>query len=250
MSEAPEEQGPLSEIERAREAYGRRDRDMPFNDRRRNIYHPRHSLGRLFNEHHRDLLIDGLNTLDIDLEEVKVLDVGCGYGGWLRHLVELGASPDALTGIDLSASRIEFARQQHPGIRWSVHDGERLPFPDGSFGLVLQTVVFSSVLDEGVRLMLASEMERVLEPGGWVLWMDVRHGSPGKLQGFQQTQASAYFPSCTVAYARPADPHLFRLFHPRPWLAKALYLLFRGKHDAWFMMLRKGSWGHANGKRL
>ena len=100
-----------AEIDRIREAYEQRDADISSSTWKRDIYHPRHPMGRLFYEHDYNILVTALNSLDIDLEDSTVLDVGCGEGAWLRLLVELGAKPDNLTGIDLSESRIQAARE-------------------------------------------------------------------------------------------------------------------------------------------
>lgn len=233
-----EQRSPDGEIDRARTSYRERDRRMPVDDPERNIYHPRHSLGRLLGEHHRELLIDGLNRLRIDPRSLHVLDVGCGHGAWLRHLVDLGALPGNLTGIDISEDRIRVAREKNPSIQWVTVDGNSsLAVAQASFDLVIQTVVFSSVLDEKVRQALAKEMERVLKPGGHIVWMDLKHGHGDELIGFTKSCVSEYFPSCEIVHARAADPRSYRRFHKRPTLAK----LLRGisGYDAWFFILKR-----------
>ena len=45
-----------------------------------------------------------------ELSQIEILDVGCGTGGWLRTLLEWGASPEHLHGIDLLHDRIDQAK--------------------------------------------------------------------------------------------------------------------------------------------
>jgi ubiquinone/menaquinone biosynthesis C-methylase UbiE len=41
-----------------------------------------------------------------------------------------------------------------------------------SFDFVIQSVVFSSIIDRTIQQALAHEMLRVLRPNGWLLWYD------------------------------------------------------------------------------
>ncbi len=116
-------------------------------------------------------------TLGPDLSTVRVLDVGCGSGGFLRQLIDWGATPSQLTGTELQQDRLDHARlHTAPGVRW--HLGELETIPDNSVDLVSAHTVFSSVLDEDMRRMLAAEMWRVLKPGGWTMIFDFRYSNP------------------------------------------------------------------------
>lgn len=116
-------------------------------------------------------------TVGIDLSDVRVIDIGCGHGNFLRQLIEWGASPACLTGTELQPDRLEHARlHTAPGVRW--HLGALDAFPDNSADLVSARTVFSSILDDDLRRELAGEMWRVLRPGGWALIFDFRYGNP------------------------------------------------------------------------
>jgi len=90
--------------------------------------------------------------------------VGCGGGVELRRLTTIGASPDRLAGIDLMPYRVEAARRILPLARIEIGSAHEMPFPDASFDIVSQFVVFSSVVDPQVRRAIAAEMLRVLRP--------------------------------------------------------------------------------------
>ncbi len=114
----------------------------------------------------------------IPLRDSRILDVGCGNGSELNRLLQLGAVPEMLHGVDLLPDRIEDARRRYPGIRFLRANAELLEFPDGTFDLVLAFTVFSSILEDGMAHRVAAEVCRVLKPGGSVLWYDLRYNNP------------------------------------------------------------------------
>jgi SAM-dependent methyltransferase len=93
-----------------------------------------------------------------------VLEVGCGAGTDLVRFARGGAR---VTGVDLSASAIELARQNfaQQGLSAELReaDGERLPFADGSFDLVYAHGVVQYTTNAAA---LIHECHRVLRPGG------------------------------------------------------------------------------------
>jgi ubiquinone/menaquinone biosynthesis C-methylase UbiE len=107
----------------------------------------------------------------------RVLEVGSGNGGELAWLCELGASPSLMVGVDLLAHRVVAARRAFPGIDFQQANAERLDFPGDEFDLVLAITVFSSIFDRRMAGNVASEVVRVLRPGGALLWYDVRYDS-------------------------------------------------------------------------
>jgi SAM-dependent methyltransferase len=112
-----------------------------------------------------------LAAVGADLAKGRVLDVGCGFGIEFANLLRWGVRPQALFGIDLMHERLLAAR--HGSVAALVQgSGTALPFADASFDLVCQNVVFSSIVDAGARRASATEMLRVLRPGGRLLWYD------------------------------------------------------------------------------
>jgi ubiquinone/menaquinone biosynthesis C-methylase UbiE len=228
------------EIDRIRSTYEERDAAMPYDDWKKNIYHPRHPLGRLFQEHNRNLLVKVLTRLDIDLDDMRALDVGCGYGHWLRNLADLGADPVQLTGIDLSRERIEIAHKQNPGIHWIHGNSEELPFPSDSFDLVMQVVVFSSILDPEVRKHLASEMKRVTKQNGYILWVDHKKSFSAELAGFTKARVLELFDGFEPVFEQSVHPRYFRrMYRLSPALAKAIYRITKAGCDSWALVLKR-----------
>jgi ubiquinone/menaquinone biosynthesis C-methylase UbiE len=158
-----------------------------------------------------------------DLNDKKILEVGCGHGKWIREFIKWGASPSNLTGIDLLPDRIEKARQLCPqGVELLCGNASKLPFDDDSFELVVQFTVFSSILDSDMKNGLASEMVRVVKRGGRILWYDFFVNNPknSDTRGISRGEIARLFPDCRIRLHKVSlVPPLSRLLTPYSWLA-------------------------------
>ncbi len=106
------------------------------------------------------------------LPSLRALDVGCGAGGFLAALIERGAEPANLAGIELRPDLARLTSERAPGARVDVGDGRELPYAQASFDLVTMFTVLSSTRDADARAALVREAMRVLRPGGWLVIYD------------------------------------------------------------------------------
>lgn len=114
-----------------------------------------------------------------DLAQLQILDVGCGAGAWLRQLLEWGARPERLYGVDLLPDRIARARElSPPALNLQVGHSGGLDYPSGFFDLCTAATVFSSILDPEARRQLAQEMLRVTKEKGWLAVFDFAVSHP------------------------------------------------------------------------
>jgi SAM-dependent methyltransferase len=120
-------------------------------------------------------------TVGADLSDTRIIDVGCGSGGFLRQLIDWGADPHRLAGTEYLSQRLALAKARTAaGVHWHLGD---LDFAgDASFELAVANTVFSSILDPAARAALAAEMWRTVMPGGWCMVFDFRYNNPRNKQ--------------------------------------------------------------------
>jgi SAM-dependent methyltransferase len=112
-------------------------------------------------------LLDGLS---LPPQAARVLDLGCGTGGFLRELQERWPA----VGADIAETALHYSQAR--SLRGLVQaSADRLPFAEGAFGLVacMDVLYHRAVEDEGAALR---EVRRVLAPGGWFLVRVAEHG--------------------------------------------------------------------------
>ncbi len=91
----------------------------------------------------------------------SALDYGCGWGDITAALAD---QFDTIVGCDVSAERVRFATEEHPGLRFVVCPPDGVPdLSAGEFDVVLSIVVLPFVPDPAAYLR---ECARVLRPGG------------------------------------------------------------------------------------
>jgi SAM-dependent methyltransferase len=213
----PSGAGGDEEASRIREVYGMRDREIPWS--KYSVASP----GALFMVQQRvrevvRLLVQGGY---FPLGETRILDVGCGHGGWLVDFESWGARQSRLAGIDLDERRLDHARDRLPQADLRRGDGGALPWLDGSFDLVLQSTVFTSILDVDLRASLAREMARVLAPDGAILWYDFFRDNPRNpdVRGVRADEVRALFPGFAVSLRRlTLAPPISRRLAPITWV--------------------------------
>ncbi|MEV4566189.1 class I SAM-dependent methyltransferase [Nonomuraea sp. NPDC049419] len=104
----------------------------------------------------------------------RVLDVGCGTGYLTRILSPVVAPTGHVTGLDPSPAMIDHARGRSPAnCSYTVGEGQRLPYPDGSFDLVVSSLAIHHMPSEA-RPEALRQMFRVLRPGGRLLIAEFR----------------------------------------------------------------------------
>ncbi|HPS36318.1 MAG TPA: class I SAM-dependent methyltransferase [Candidatus Omnitrophota bacterium] len=158
-------------------------------------------------QRHNDLIVDQFTKqaipfstrpshseyLDLIMELTKVtsndtvLDVACGPG-----LVScaFAATAKHVTGIDLVPAMIERAKvlqqdKKLSNLTWKTGDALPLPFPDGSFSIVITRYSFHHLMDP---LAVWKEMTRVAKSEGRVAVIDVFTSSKKQAMAYDQME--------------------------------------------------------------
>ena len=156
------------------------------------------------------------------LRSMRILEIGTGTGAWLRDFIRWGARPEHLAGVEPLAAPAAEARRLCPrGVRIVRGSAAALELEDESFDLVLQSLVFTSILDRGLRRIVAGEMRRVVRPTGLILWYDFHANNPRNpaVRGVGRREIRALFPDATVVLRRTTlAPPLARRLAARSWL--------------------------------
>ena len=110
-------------------------------------------------------------------ESTRVLDVGCGGGRLMKHLISKGVSPENIIGIDPSQPMLVHAQKDLPESGFERGSAEDLPFPDESFDLLVSHMVFHQ-MDAQTLARATDNMYRVLKKGGSLCFIDTNPIGP------------------------------------------------------------------------
>ena len=138
----------------------------------------------------------------------RVLDVACGTGVVAITAARQGAM---VTALDLTPALLAHARENAvlAGVTVDFHEGdvEQLPFPDGSFDVVVSQ--YGHIFAPRPEVAIA-EMLRVLAPGGTIAFST---WPPELFIGRLFALTARYMPPPPIAVAPPAqwgDPNVIR----------------------------------------
>jgi len=113
----------------------------------------------------------------------RMLDVGCGLGGYTRHIAEK-YNLDAL-GIDVDEQLIAQAQEAHDHLvtktaakslscSYALFDGVTLPYQENSFDIIFSKEAILHVQD---KTNMFRQFFKMLKPGGVIVIFDWMHNS-------------------------------------------------------------------------
>ncbi len=128
-----------------------------------------------------------------------VLDLGCGTGE-LAGIVRQQRPDVRWTGLDLIRESIAVAEQTLPWASWIAGSADRIPLATASIDVAIAETLFSSLPSFGLERDVASEIERVVKPGGWLVWYDIRRSNPrnAAVHGVGTERIDRLFPEWSV----------------------------------------------------
>lgn len=129
---------------------------------------------------------------------IRLLELGCGAGGNLLDFLRIGVLPQNMVGNDLLEERIDRARNLLPlGVRLIAGDCSEIDLANGSFDVVFQSMMCTSILDRPLLERVARRMWELARPGGGVLWYDFTYDNPANpdVRGLSLSDLESLFPA-------------------------------------------------------
>ncbi len=149
----------------------------------------------------------------------KFLENGCGIGLYLEHLIPLGCE---VLGLEFDFQRAVEAKKKADHITGAA--GEFLPFPEGSFDLILSNEVIEHVGDDRKAVQ---EMIRTLRPEGRLILFCPNRWYPFETHGIYRRGTYHFGNKLFVNYL-PVWLRNRLAPHVRVYSRKDLAKLFRG----------------------
>ena len=103
-----------------------------------------------------------------------VLDLCCGSGEAAAPWLAAGF---AVTGLDVSPHALDLAAQRHPNLKRVEGLAEDPPLADASFSAIQLSVALHEFPRSDRKRVLHSAL-RLLEPGGWLVLVDLHPAGP------------------------------------------------------------------------
>ncbi len=167
---------------------------------------------------------------DKDQRRLRLLDVACGTGRFLRFVKETYPRLN-VTGLDLSQSYLEEASRhlkQYCGVKTIMANAETMPLADGSQDVITSIFLFHE-LPPKIRKTIATDIARCLKPGGRFIFVDSiqngdAQGYDGLLElfeaGFHEPYLSSYVKEDFISMF--GDAGLEYQGHNRAFLSKVM----------------------------
>jgi ubiquinone/menaquinone biosynthesis C-methylase UbiE len=141
---------------------------------------------------------------DKDQRRLRLLDVACGTGRFLRFVKKTYPRLN-VTGLDLSQSYLDEASihlKQYTGIKMLLANAEDMPLADGSQDVITSIFLFHE-LPPKIRKIVAADIARCLKPGGRFIFVDsIQNGDAEGYDGLLELFAAGFHEPYMSSYVR------------------------------------------------
>jgi len=137
------------------------------------------------------------------LTDCNVLEIGAGDGKNISFFKRIGFPPKNIWANEIMPDRIKKLKNTHPDIH--LLEGNALDLYDiGPFDIILQSLVFSSILNQNFRQELAKKIFGLLKPAGTILWYDFVYNNPRNpdVKRITKKEIKFLFPNASICFRR------------------------------------------------
>ncbi len=129
------------------------------------------------------------------INDLKIMEIGAGHGHNLIYFKYLGLGWNNIYANDILPERGMALKENLPLATVHTCDALELSYT-GYFDIVFQSTVFTSVLNDEKKKLMANKMFEMTKKNGVVLWYDFMFDSPNnkKVKGIKKTEISNLFP--------------------------------------------------------
>ena len=156
-----------------------------------------------------------------EISRLKIIEIGAGNGHNLIFFHRLGIPWKNIWANELLEDRgEELIHNLHPGSHICIGNALDLDFRQ-QFDIVLQSTVFTSILDNDFKRQLAKKTFEMIKSGGIVLWYDFKYNNPHNkdVKGISKKEIKQLFPNAkniefyNVTLAPPIGRKLGKLYN-------------------------------------
>lgn len=155
-----------------------------------------------------------------DLSRIKILEIGAGGGYNIPFFHRAGIALQNIFANELLKSRYEELKKHIPAENVFPGNAENLSFKN-QFEIVMQSTVFTSILNDNFKRRIADKMLDMVKPGGIILWYDFIYDNPFNkdVKGVSKKEIKKLFSSASkiefypVTLAPPIGRRVGRLYN-------------------------------------
>ena len=135
--------------------------------------------------------------------DVKFLEIGAGDGKNVNIFKSFGIKSENIWTNELIPDRIETIKKRHNDIH--VLEGNALEINNiGPFDIILQSLVFTSILDQKFKNNLAQKMYELIKSNGIIIWYDFVYNNPRNpdVKGVSRKKIKVLFPGANISFCK------------------------------------------------
>jgi ubiquinone/menaquinone biosynthesis C-methylase UbiE len=119
-----------------------------------------------------------INKSFSSINNLRVLEIGCGTGIRLTDFLRINIPKNQLYGVDLHENSLKWAKENRLDANYFHANASELPFEDSYFDIILFRTVFSSISEDPLCKKICNEALRVCNPQGLIISYDLKMGNP------------------------------------------------------------------------